>query len=92
MLVLLLVTCLQFQHLVLKHLPVTDDATNDAINLVGGSIAADGTITRPSYSIGRFKRIEDSSDTDVTDGYSSNTTGSDRPVTLTFVFDIPDGS
>lgn len=69
----------------------TDDATNDAINLVGGSIAADGTITRPSYSIGRFKRIEDSSDTDVTDGYSSNTTGSARDVTLTFVFDIPDG-
>lgn len=69
----------------------TDDATNDAINLTGGSIAADGTITRPSYSIGRFNRIEDSSDTDVTSGYSSNTTGSARDVTLTFVFDIPSG-
>lgn len=71
----------------------TDDATNDAINLQGGSIAADGTISNPSFNGGTgilaIKRIEDSSDVDVTSGYSSNTTGSDRSVTLTFIFDIP---
>lgn len=69
----------------------TDDATNDAIALTGGSIAGDGTINRPSFSNAlRIKRIEDENDVDVTDGYSANDTVSDRDVTLTFVFDVPD--
>lgn len=72
----------------------TDDDDNDAINLQGGSIAADGTISNPSWNGGTgilsLKRIEDSGDADVTSGYSSNTTGSSRSVTLTFIFDIPD--
>lgn len=69
----------------------TDDATNDAIALTGGSLAGDGTINRPSFSNAlRIKRIEDENDVDVTDGYSANDTVSDRDVTLTFIFDVPD--
>lgn len=68
----------------------TDDATNDAIALTNGSIEADGTINSPSFSNAlRIKRIEDENDVDVTDGYSENSTGSARSVTLTFIFDIP---
>lgn len=68
----------------------TDDATNDAIALTGGSLAGDGTINRPSFSNAlRIKRIEDENDVDVTSGYSANTTVSDRNVTLTFIFDVP---
>lgn len=72
----------------------TDDETNDAINLQGGSIEADGTIHVPSFNGGTgilsIKRIEDAGDVDVTSGYSENSTGSARNVTLTFIFDIPD--
>lgn len=69
----------------------TDDATNDAIALTGGSLAGDGTINRPSFSNAlRIKRIEDENDVDVTSGYSANTTVSDRDIALTFIFDVPD--
>lgn len=67
----------------------TDDDNNDAINLQGGSIAADGTISSPSFQNAlNIKRIEDSGDNTIT-SYPANNTGSARDVTLTFVFDIP---
>ncbi len=66
----------------------TDDSNNDAINLQGGSIAADGTISSPSFQNAlNIKRIEDSGNSTIT-SYPANTTGSARDVTLTFVFDI----
>ena len=70
----------------------TDNATNDAINLQGGSITADGTINNPSWNGGTgilaIKRIEDSNGNTIT-SYPSNSTASARDVVLTFVFDIP---
>ena len=67
----------------------TDDSNNDAINLQGGSIASDGTISSPSFQNAlNIKRIEDSGNSTIT-SYPANTTGSARDVTLTFVFDIP---
>lgn len=76
----------------------TDDASNDAINLQGGSILADGTINLPSWNGGTgiltIKRIENSGGTTIWSSgtqtvYDANDTGSARDVDLTFVFDIP---
>ena len=66
-----------------------DDDDNDAINLQGGSIAADGTISSPSFQNAQnIERIEDSGGNTIT-SYPANDTGSARDVTLTFVFNIP---
>lgn len=67
----------------------TSDATNDAINLQGGSIAADGTITRPQAGFGSFKEIKYNGS--VITSHSENDTGSARDVILTFVYYIPNG-
>ena len=72
-----------------------DDSNNNAINLQGGSIASDGTISSPSFqNVLKIERIEDSGGTTIWSSgtqtvYDANTTGSARDVTLTFVFNIP---
>ena len=68
----------------------TTDATNDAVNLIGGEISAAGVITRPSYSIAHLSHIEDSGNNTIT-SVPANNTGSPINVTLTFVFTVPAG-
>ena len=68
----------------------TTDATNDAVNLIGGEISAAGVITRPSYSIASLSHIEDSGNNTIT-SVPANNTGSPKNVTLTFVFTVTAG-
>ncbi len=66
------------------------DANNDAVSLQGGSISDTGSIKYPSYVIAHLDHIEDSDNNTIT-SVPANTTGSPKNVTLTFVFDVPDG-
>ena len=68
----------------------TTDANNDAVNLTGGSISATGVISNPSYSIAHLDHIEDSGNNTIT-SVPANNGASAIPVTLTFVFTVPDG-
>lgn len=74
----------------------TSNATNDAVNLTGGSISATGVISNPSYSIAHLSRIKDSNGATVPCSNNIctvpvNNGASAIPVTLTFVFDVPNG-
>ena len=68
----------------------TTDANNDAVNLTGGAISATGVISNPSYSIAHLDHIEDSGNNTIT-SVPANNGASAIPVTLTFVFTVPDG-
>lgn len=67
------------------------DCSVNGVNLVGGSISATGVISNPSYSpIAHLLRIEDSGGSTIT-SVPANNGASAIPVTLTFVFEVPDG-
>lgn len=61
------------------------------VDLIGGAISATGVISNPSYSpIAPLDHIEDSGGNTVT-SVPANNGASAIPVTLTFVFTVPDG-
>ena len=60
------------------------------VALTGGSISATGVISNPSYSIAHLDHIEDSGGNTIT-SVPANNGASAIPVTLTFVFTVPDG-
>ena len=72
--------------------PVSNPRTlvcND-VPLQGGSIAQDGTITKPTTFVA-VGSIRDSENGNVITSHSANGTGSDRPVTLYFDIPVPTG-
>jgi len=60
------------------------------VDLIGGAISATGVISNPSYSIAHLDHIEDSGNNTIT-SVPANNGASAIPVTLTFVFTVPDG-
>jgi hypothetical protein len=84
-------TCTATQTIsVTVNAPVGENFTCDIANLSGGSIAQDGTITKPD-SVARVGDIKSTSGGSTITSYSANNTGSDRDVTLYFDLDIPAG-
>ena len=66
------------------------DCSVNGVNLIGGSISATGVISNPSYSIAHLLRIEDSGGSTIT-SVPANNGSTAIDVTLTFVFEVPDG-
>lgn len=66
------------------------DCSVNGVNLIGGSISATGVISNPSYSEAHLLRIEDSGGSTIT-SVSPNNGSTAIDVTLTFVFEVPNG-
>lgn len=64
----------------------------DDANLTGGSIAQDGTLTKPTShaEVGQARTISGDTGSNITN-YTANNTGSDRSVTLFFDLTVPAG-
>ena len=70
----------------------TNTFTCTDVALLGGSVAADGTISKAKYKLGTLNDIIYSGTSVLASlNIGANTTGSDRSVTLTYRFNVPSG-